>query len=149
RPKILEDFVVFGDQQLGISQGQGRHLVISCMKSEELDEHQHIMASMAQEVSDHLRRMDRRYLNWSTTEAHWVLPGHFKEHCTFYFDLESGDDGIIKYWDFVEEADMMESRSLINSNCFKAVHQNYMGSSSVIDAMRARRWESIYCDKNE
>eukprot|EP00959_Pyramimonas_sp_CCMP1952_P087158 1823621-Pyramimonas_sp.AAC.1 len=79
------------------------------------------MTSMAQEVSDNLQRMSDNKLTWTAEEAHWTIPGPFKESRTFYFDLNSGDaifaqnddilteEDIVKCWPLVEAADRLES----------------------------------------
>ncbi|CAK0846103.1 unnamed protein product [Prorocentrum cordatum] len=130
-----------------------RHLVSAYMDSDELDEYQTIMTSMAQEVSDNLQCMSDNELTWTAEEAHWTIPGPFKESRTFYFDLNTGnaifaqnddiltEEDIIKYWPLVEAADRLESRSFIDNLCFKAVHHNNMDSSNVIDAVWVRRWK--------
>ena len=145
RPKIFDKFVVCGDQQLSSAHVQDRRLTSAC-SSEELDEYQRIMTSMAQEVSDTLRRIDNRILSWPASDSHWVMPGPFQEDRNFYFDLATGEaifaqsddilteSDIIKYWALVEQADRMKARSVFDNDCFKAVHRNCLDSSNVVDA---------------
>ena len=61
------------------------------MDSEELNEYQTIMTTMAREVSENLQHMSDHRLSWTAEQAHWVIPGPFQESRNFYFDLITGD----------------------------------------------------------
>eukprot|EP00959_Pyramimonas_sp_CCMP1952_P347605 7280993-Pyramimonas_sp.AAC.1 len=91
RPKLIEGIIALGDQQLGSHHVQDRHLFSAYLDSEELSEYQTIMATMAQEVSDNLQDMSENKLPWTSYQAHWTIPGPFKENRKFYFDLTTGD----------------------------------------------------------
>ena len=161
RPKVLESFATFGDQQLNILHAPDRHLISACMDSEELNEYQEITATMVREVSENLQRISDQ-LSWTAEQARWTIPGPFLESRNFYFDLIIGEvifaqsDEILSeedlrdYWPMLRAADRSGSRSFVDNACFKAVHHNCnnMDCASVIDAVWVRRWKKVFENDN-
>eukprot|EP00959_Pyramimonas_sp_CCMP1952_P099982 2090378-Pyramimonas_sp.AAC.1 len=60
------------------------------MDTEELNEYQEIMTTVAQEVPGILERMSSNELIWTAEEARWTILGPFKENKKFYFALITG-----------------------------------------------------------
>ena len=161
RPKVLQNFQAFNDQQINVEHLQQRHHFHMDIKPEELHEYQHLMADMAAEVTRNLHFMESGDLPWNASGVHWVIPGAWKQSRAFYFDLETGEaifaqsddvlteEEIYQNWEQVDEADRQESRSFIDNECFKARHTNQMGNNNVIDGTWVRRWKKTYDKQNK
>ena len=105
--------------------------------------------------------MESANVAWTKEQAHWVIPGNWKEDRPFYFDLMTGEaifaqsddalkeEEIFKHWAEVEEADRQESRSFIDNKCFAARRTNEIGSNNIIDSTWIRRWKKTYDSKNQ
>ena len=89
-----------------------------------------------------------------------MIPGPWKQDRSFYFCLRTGEaiyaqsDNVLteaeiyQYWDLVEEADRLESRSFIDHECFRATHVNNADNGNIIDGTWVRTWKKIFGPNN-
>eukprot|EP00959_Pyramimonas_sp_CCMP1952_P198612 4154524-Pyramimonas_sp.AAC.1 len=89
RPKLLEDYPAFLNQQVTFADFKTHYLRAPDLDDDEIDEHQNLMMSTASDVSTNLHKMEQRVSPWEAASAHWVPPGPFQENR--YLDMVTGE----------------------------------------------------------